>query len=292
MASTNKTPNYDLPQFIGTDKPSWLGDFNSAMLAIDTAIKGAADKADTASTQAESAAESASTAGDAAAAAQSAAEAAAQQVGSVSTIANQALSKATSAETTANQAKTAAETAGTKADTAQSTATAASASASQATQTANAANQVAQEARAAATANATTLTSMENSVAASGLTLKYNAATVGISGNPTGMIMQTTPSKLFYTSLLQSYAPIAYCDGNPLNIPGSAWSGSSSSARVSGKGIYLPITINTDPIKTTGVLLYDTTTNRTYLCFNVSGVSAMSLITFKPFAMVPVAENV
>lgn len=36
MGATNKTPNLDLPQFVGTDKPSWLGDFNGAMNAIDT----------------------------------------------------------------------------------------------------------------------------------------------------------------------------------------------------------------------------------------------------------------
>lgn len=35
---TNETENYDLPQFIGTDKPTWLGDFNGAMASIDTAI--------------------------------------------------------------------------------------------------------------------------------------------------------------------------------------------------------------------------------------------------------------
>lgn len=35
MASTNKTPNFDLPQFLGTDKPSWLGDINPSMLTID-----------------------------------------------------------------------------------------------------------------------------------------------------------------------------------------------------------------------------------------------------------------
>lgn len=35
FASTNKTTNYELPQFIGTDKPSWLGDINSAMSTID-----------------------------------------------------------------------------------------------------------------------------------------------------------------------------------------------------------------------------------------------------------------
>lgn len=38
FASTNKTTNYELPQFIGTDKPSWLGDINSAMSTIDTGM--------------------------------------------------------------------------------------------------------------------------------------------------------------------------------------------------------------------------------------------------------------
>lgn len=38
FASTNKTTNYELPQFVGTDKPSWLGDFNEAMLTIDTGM--------------------------------------------------------------------------------------------------------------------------------------------------------------------------------------------------------------------------------------------------------------
>ena len=43
MASTNKTINYELSQYIGTDKPSYLGDYNSDMLKIDGAIKNNAD---------------------------------------------------------------------------------------------------------------------------------------------------------------------------------------------------------------------------------------------------------
>ena len=39
MSFTNKTPNYDLPQYIATDKPSYLVDANGAYLAIDTAMK-------------------------------------------------------------------------------------------------------------------------------------------------------------------------------------------------------------------------------------------------------------
>ena len=41
MGYTNKTSHYDLPQWIAGDKPSWLGEVNTAMLNIDTAIAGA-----------------------------------------------------------------------------------------------------------------------------------------------------------------------------------------------------------------------------------------------------------
>lgn len=48
MGHTNSTVNYNLPQFVGTDKPSWLGDVNGAFLAIDTAIAAAKAQADSA----------------------------------------------------------------------------------------------------------------------------------------------------------------------------------------------------------------------------------------------------
>ena len=38
MSSTNKTVNYKLSQFIGTDKPTFLGDYNNDMQIIDGAI--------------------------------------------------------------------------------------------------------------------------------------------------------------------------------------------------------------------------------------------------------------
>ena len=41
MASTNHTTNYNLSQFIGADKPAWLGDYNSDMGKIDTGIHNA-----------------------------------------------------------------------------------------------------------------------------------------------------------------------------------------------------------------------------------------------------------
>lgn len=40
MSATNATTNYALPIFIGTDKPAWLVDWNTAMTDIDAAIKG------------------------------------------------------------------------------------------------------------------------------------------------------------------------------------------------------------------------------------------------------------
>lgn len=45
MSSTNKTTNYKLSQYIGTDKPTYLGDYNSDMLKIDTQLKANADSA-------------------------------------------------------------------------------------------------------------------------------------------------------------------------------------------------------------------------------------------------------
>ena len=41
MASTNKTTHYELSQFLGTDKPAWLSDYNSDMQKIDTGINSA-----------------------------------------------------------------------------------------------------------------------------------------------------------------------------------------------------------------------------------------------------------
>ena len=49
MSHTNTTSNYNLPQFVGTDKPAWLTDINQAFSAIDTAIKNTSDTANTAS---------------------------------------------------------------------------------------------------------------------------------------------------------------------------------------------------------------------------------------------------
>ena len=43
MASTNKTSNLELSQFLGTDKPAWLTDYNADMQKIDNGYKNQAD---------------------------------------------------------------------------------------------------------------------------------------------------------------------------------------------------------------------------------------------------------
>lgn len=49
MASTNKTTNYELSQFIETDRPAWLTDYNGDMRKLDTALKAVSDVASDAS---------------------------------------------------------------------------------------------------------------------------------------------------------------------------------------------------------------------------------------------------
>lgn len=39
MTATNHTKNYNLSQFAGTDRPTWLGDYNGDMAKIDTQLK-------------------------------------------------------------------------------------------------------------------------------------------------------------------------------------------------------------------------------------------------------------
>lgn len=54
MSSTNKTTNYKLSQFIGTDKPTFLGDYNNDMQIIDKAIFEANQSAEQAVNEVES----------------------------------------------------------------------------------------------------------------------------------------------------------------------------------------------------------------------------------------------
>ena len=55
MGSTNHTSNYELSQFLGSDKPAWLLDYNGDMLKIDTQMKANADAASAAQSKADTA---------------------------------------------------------------------------------------------------------------------------------------------------------------------------------------------------------------------------------------------
>lgn len=43
MTATNHTKNYNLSQFVGTDRPKWLVDYNGDMARIDAQMKRNAD---------------------------------------------------------------------------------------------------------------------------------------------------------------------------------------------------------------------------------------------------------
>lgn len=51
MSATNNTTNFNLPLFIGTDKPAWLTDWNGAMNTIDTKLQEVKAEAASASTE-------------------------------------------------------------------------------------------------------------------------------------------------------------------------------------------------------------------------------------------------
>lgn len=93
MGSTNKTQYLELPQWIGTDKPTFLGDFNDAFLKIDNGCNTINGTATTAGAQAGQAVEDATEA--------------LNKAESVEGIANTANTNANQALTTANNANTA-----------------------------------------------------------------------------------------------------------------------------------------------------------------------------------------
>lgn len=130
MGFTNKTPNYNLPQWIGTDQPTWLVDVNGAFSAIDTAISdvnvtatGAKNTADSASglastakEAADAATQAATDATTAATAATNAATAATEKAAQAEQTASAAAGTASTAITNANNAVQVANSAETKAD--------------------------------------------------------------------------------------------------------------------------------------------------------------------------------
>ena len=98
MSHTNTTANYNLPQFVGTDKPSWLTDVNGAMTSIDAQMKANADANTT-------------TAGDLTTLAgrvtnsENAIQAQATQISTATSLAQNASTSATNANTSINELK-------------------------------------------------------------------------------------------------------------------------------------------------------------------------------------------
>ena len=107
MSSTNKTTNYELSQFIGTDKPAWLTDYNADMSKIDTGVKNAQTTATGADGKATANATSIGTLSNLTTDAKTNLVAA---INEVDTHADTALNTATNAAGTANQAQTTANT--------------------------------------------------------------------------------------------------------------------------------------------------------------------------------------
>ena len=89
MASTNKTTHYELSQYIGSDKPTYLGDYNSDMNKIDTQMYVNATNTQLALTNASNA--------------QDGADSAEQLATTANNSANSALSVANTANTVATQ---------------------------------------------------------------------------------------------------------------------------------------------------------------------------------------------
>lgn len=105
MGSTNKTTNLQLPQWIGTDKPTFLGDMNDAFLKIDNGYSDIQDSATTAESQAGQALSKATNAENNVAEAMETANTANTTAGEAKTLANSASTTANTALSTANKAK-------------------------------------------------------------------------------------------------------------------------------------------------------------------------------------------
>ena len=104
MGSTNKTQYLELPQWIGTDQPTWLGDMNDAFLKIDDGYNTISGNASSAISQAGQAVQTANNAAAAASTAKEDAENAKSTADTAQTTAQSALTTANNALTNANNA--------------------------------------------------------------------------------------------------------------------------------------------------------------------------------------------
>ena len=110
MSSTNKTANYNLSQYIGTDKPTYLGDYNGDMNKIDAQMKANSDAASAAATSAGSALSKAESTESLVETLQENVNTNTQDIAEVTQTANSALSTANSANSLAQQAQNSANT--------------------------------------------------------------------------------------------------------------------------------------------------------------------------------------
>lgn len=248
MAATNTTQHYQFPLFVATDKPTWLGDWNSAMTALDSAIYEASQTGSGESAVAQEALAKATQALQTANSAMETASSANSTASSANASATSALAKATQNETDINkiegdistmqsaintaqqniitlqQGLTAtdskASTASTNASTALSTANQAKTTADNASKTAGTANTKAQNAQTDATAAQTAVnnlalrvTTLENNPGGSDFAI---APLGGFDGISYSSLIKITPisktqaSATNYYFLLETlfYAPI------------------------------------------------------------------------------------
>lgn len=157
MSYSNKTSNYELPLYVGTDKPTYLGDWNETMQKIDTNMKSI----DTKGTNAENIANNANTV------AQNALEKANEAETSVNDKVDEVRTIAQSAQATANKASIDAQTATTNALNAQAVAEAAKQSADESSKVLSVANEaktIAQTADANANLAKSSVNNLETSV--------------------------------------------------------------------------------------------------------------------------------
>ena len=177
MSYTNQTPNYELPQYVADDKPTYLGDFNKAMLDIDTNMKSIDTKATSAVATADNASANATEALSTAQKAQTFASSATTKAENAQTIAENAQTTASNAQSTASTALSNSETANSNATSAKQTAENAQTTAENAQTTAENAQTTAENAN--STAN-TLNTNIENWVSQN---IGVNSANVMFNAN-------------------------------------------------------------------------------------------------------------
>lgn len=209
MSFTNTTPNYGLPQYVADDKPTYLGDFNKAMLDIDTAIKTNDTKASSAESTANTANANATQALETATNADTTAQNADTNATQAKTLVDNLTTRVSNAETDASSAKTIANTANTNAQSAVQTANLAQSTAQTANTTAEVAKTTAELTTEWQAFNILNTNNPNINTSTSSLTLIYNSALklfniygeIHFTSSPTPAVdvIGNVPSEIEYT---------------------------------------------------------------------------------------------